>query len=75
MNNGHEMTFNLTVGTIRKVRLKNYLLLLLRLNILFSGTTQKQEAHHTKTAETNKKEAAEVFKFAIHEYIIYEFCL
>ena len=75
MNNGYEMTLNLTIGTIRKVRLKNHLLLLLRLNILFCGTTQKQEGHHTKTAETNKKEAAEVFKFAIHEYIIHEFCL
>ena len=74
MNNGHEVTFNFTVGTIRKVRLENHLLLLLRLNILFSGTTQKQEAHHTETTETNKKEAAEVFKFAIHVYIICEFC-
>lgn len=74
MNNGHEVTFNLTVGTIVKVGLENHLLLLLRSHILFSGTTQKQEAHHTKTAETNKKEAAEVFKFAIHDYIICEFC-
>ena len=75
MNNGYQMTFNLTVGAIRKVRLENHLLLLLRLHILFSGTTQKQKAHHTETTETNKKEAAEVFKFAIHEYIIHEFCL
>ena len=74
MNNGHQMTLNLTVGTIVKIGLENHLRLLLGFYILFSGTTQKQEAHHTKTAETNKKEAAEVFKFAIHEYIIYEFC-
>ena len=69
------MTLYFTIGTIGIIWLENHLLLLLRLNILFSGTTQKQEAHHTKTAETNKKEAAEVFKFAIHEYIIYKFCL
>lgn len=67
MNNGYKMTFNFTIGTIGKVGLKNHLTLLLRLHILFSSTTQKQETHHTKTAETNKKEAAEVFKFAIHE--------
>lgn len=67
MNNGYEMTFNLTVGTIVKIGLENHLRLLLGFYILFSGTTQKQETHHTKTAETNKKETAEVFKFAIHE--------
>ena len=41
MNNGYQMTFNLTVGTIGKVGLENHLRLLLSLNILFSGTTQK----------------------------------
>ena len=75
MNNGHEVAFHFTVGTIGEIRLENHLLLLLRLNILFSGPAQKQKAHHTKTTETNKKEATEVFKFAIHEYIIHEFCL
>ena len=75
MNDGHEVTFNLTVGTIRKVRLENHLRLLLRFNILFSVLTQKREAHHTEPEEKEKSQTAEVSDIvAIHDDIIWEFC-
>ena len=75
MQDGYKVTLDFTIGTIRKMRLENHLRLLLRFNILFSVTRQDSQAHHAETeekekgqtAETNKKEAAEVFKFAIHE--------
>lgn len=76
MNNGHQMTLNLTVGTISKIGLENHLRLLLRFNILFSVTRQDCQAHHAETEEKEKSQTAEVSDIvAIHDYIILEFCL
>ena len=54
MYDGHKMTFNLTVGSIRKIRLKNHLTLLLGCNVLFSVLTQKRETHHPEAEEKKK---------------------
>jgi hypothetical protein len=74
MNNGHQMTLNLTVGTIGKIGLENHFRLLLRFNILFSVLTQKRETHHPEAEEEEKGQTAEVSDIiAIHDYIVCEF--
>ena len=74
MYNRYEMTLHLTVGTIGKIRLRNYLTLLLRLSILFRVIGQDCQTHHTKAEEKEKSQTAEVSNIvAIHDYIIYEF--
>jgi hypothetical protein len=70
------MAFHLTIGTIGKVRLKNHLTLLLRLNILFSVTRQDCQAHHTEAEEKKKGQPAKVSDIiAIHTLIISGFWL
>ena len=54
MNDGHKMTFHLAVGSIRKIRLKNHLTLILGFNVFFSVLTQKRETHHPETEEKEK---------------------
>ena len=76
MQDRYEVTLNFTIRTIRKMRLKNHLRLLLRFNILFSVTRQDCQTHHSNGEEKEKSQTAEVSDIvAIHDYIICEFCL
>ena len=76
MYDGHKVTLDFTIGTIRKMGLENHLRLLLRLNILFSVTRQDCQAHHTEAEEKEKSQTAEVSDtVAIHDYIICGFWL
>ena len=72
---GNKVTLDFTIGTIRKMRLKNHLRLLLSFNILFSVTRQDSQAHHTEAEEKEKSQTAKVSDIvAIHDYIICKFC-